>query len=423
MRLLLFLIPLGAWAQTPASLKLTLPAAEALAVKQHPQLAASHYFTLATGEIVRETAAAQKPQVTANATAVGALDNSRLAAGFLNAGNLLPRAAAGIAVQQLVTDFGRTRDLVASSKLREQAQTANETSVRANVLLEVDREYFRALRAEALVRVAQETVRARQTVSDQIGELARQSLKSGLDVSFARVNLADAQLLEETAKNELAEAIAALSAALGFPAAQNLEISEPLSPAAPVPDPSSLLADAIRERPDLQALRLDRDANRKFADAERELNRPTISAAGAVGGIPAHTSALDDRYGAAGVNVSIPVFNGSLFAARRNEAELRAKASQERLRDAESQVARDVRNAWLDLSTAYRRIGLTQELLEQANQALDLAQARYDLGLSSIVELSQAQLGKTSAEIQSLTARYDFQLQNSVLRYQAGALR
>ncbi len=316
MRLLLFLIPLTAWAQGPAPLKLALPEAEALAVKQHPQLAASHYITLATGEVVRETAAPLHPLVTVNATAVGALDNSRLAAGTLNAGNLLSRAAAGVAVQQLVTDFGRTRDLIASSKLRQQSQAAGETAVRANVLLEVDRQYFRVLRAEAVLRVAEETVTERRTVSDQIAELARQSLKSGLDVSFARVNLADAQLLEEAAKNEVAEAIAALSTALGFPTAQNLDITEPVSPAAAVPDPSTLLNDAIRDRPDLQGLRLDRDANAKFAEAEKELNRPTVSAAGVVGGIPAHTSALPDRYGVtAGVNVSIPIFNGSLFAA------------------------------------------------------------------------------------------------------------
>jgi outer membrane protein len=55
--------------------------------------------------------------------------------------------------------------------------------------------------------------------------------------------------------------------------------------------------------------------------------------------------------------------------------------------------------------------------------ALDLAQGRYDLGLSSIVELTQAQLSQTSAEIQNLTSRYDYQAEFSALRYQAGLLR
>jgi outer membrane protein len=123
------------------------------------------------------------------------------------------------------------------------------------------------------------------------------------------------------------------------------------------------------------------------------------------------------------VNVSIPIFNGGLFSARRNEAELRAQATVERLRDAEYRVGRDVNTAWLSASTAFQRIGLTAQLLDQAKLALELAQARYNLGLSSIIELSQAQLNQTGAEIQTLTARYDFQIQSAVLKYQLGRLQ
>ena len=93
------------------------------------------------------------------------------------------------------------------------------------------------------------------------------------------------------------------------------------------------------------------------------------------------------------------------------------------MRDLENRVTRDVTVAWLNASTAYQRLALSSELLSQANQALELAQARYDLGLSSIIELSQAQLNKTSAEIQSTSAQYDFQTQNAVLNYQTGVLR
>jgi len=65
---------------------------------------------------------------------------------------------------------------------------------------------------------------------------------------------------------------------------------------------------------------------------------------------------------------------------------------------------------------------LTAELATQAERGLELAQARYDLGLSSIVELSQAQLSKTSADIANSTAKYDYQLQRSVLDYHTAAI-
>ena len=79
--------------------------------------------------------------------------------------------------------------------------------------------------------------------------------------------------------------------------------------------------------------------------------------------------------------------------------------------------------AWLDAQTAYQRLDLTNQLLTQATDALDLAQQRYNLGLSSIVELTQAQLNKTRAQIEQATARYEYQARTAALRYQIGDLK
>jgi outer membrane protein len=73
--------------------------------------------------------------------------------------------------------------------------------------------------------------------------------------------------------------------------------------------------------------------------------------------------------------------------------------------------------------TAYERVGLTAQLLDQAKLALDLSQSRYDLGLSSMIELSQAQLNLTGAQIATASAKYDYQIQRALLDYQVGALR
>ena len=408
-------------AQTPR--KLTLQEAEALAIQNHPQIAGARLATQAASQVIREARAPLYPQLSASATAAGGLDNSRIAAGFLNAPNILNRAAAGIAAQQLVTDFGRTGHLVESTRLTEQSQEAGEIATRASVLLDVDRAYFRALRAQGLVRTARETVSARQLVVDQVTALAQSQLKSQLDVSFANVNLSDAKLLLSTAENEVQEAFTDLSSALGSPQPEIFDLAEAAVAGTPETDASALIQQALQQRPDLTGLRLVRDSALQFAQAERALSRPVVSGAVAAGGIPVHDENLRGRYAAAGVNVTIPVLNGSLFAARRTEADLRAQAASERVRDAENRVAHDVNVAWLNANNAFQRIGLTNELLAQANLAMDLAQSRYDLGLSSIVELGQAQLNKTNAEIQNLTSRYDFQIQSAILKYQVGALR
>jgi outer membrane protein len=102
---------------------------------------------------------------------------------------------------------------------------------------------------------------------------------------------------------------------------------------------------------------------------------------------------------------------------------LKARAADEEVRNIQQRIARDVRAAWADGTTAYQQIGVADQLLNQSKLALALAQGRYNLGLSSIVELSQAQLSETEAEIQDVNAKYDYRDQNAALQYQVGLLR
>jgi outer membrane protein len=97
--------------------------------------------------------------------------------------------------------------------------------------------------------------------------------------------------------------------------------------------------------------------------------------------------------------------------------------SDQRLRDEAEAIVRDVRTAWASASTAYQRLDVTAEPMRQASLAKDLAQGRYDLGLSTIVELTQALLNVTSADIQNMNAKYDYQAQFATLQYTIGALR
>ena len=85
--------------------------------------------------------------------------------------------------------------------------------------------------------------------------------------------------------------------------------------------------------------------------------------------------------------------------------------------------SRDVRVAWASSMNAFQRIDVTAQFLRQATLALDLAQGRYNLGLASIVELTQAQLNVTQAEIENVSAKYDYQTENAALQYSAGLLR
>lgn len=417
--LALLLLAVVAEAQTA----LTLAEAHRLALENNPQLNAAKLNASAQHQVPNEVRSNLSPQVTGLATGVGADSGSRLAAGALNNPAVYSRVASGITVSQLLSDFGRTRSLVDSANLHADALDQAAEVTRAGVLLDVDRAYFNLLRAQAVLKVARQTVDARQLVSDQITALQQNQLKTTLDVSFANVNLSDAKLLLAQAQNDVRAAEAELARALGVAPTATYKLGdEPMPPALPA-DAAPLLRTALDNRPELKQLRLDQSAAEAFVHAEHDLRKPTISALGTVGIVPAGESAVADRYGAAGVNISIPIFNGGLFRARETEAGLRAKAAAQNVNDQANRVARDVRVAYLNAQTAFERIGLTDQLLTNARTAADLAQTRYDLGLSSIVELSQAQLNATAAEIGAAGARYDYQAQRSVLEFQMGALR
>jgi outer membrane protein len=423
MRLLSFALLAAALSAQTVPRRLTLKQAEELALKNHPRIRGSRLNALAAGQLVTQARSAYLPFLSGSLTGAGALDGSRIGAGSLNNPIIYNRLATGITIGQMITDFGRTSSLVRSSELEAQAQERNAQAARADVLLQVDRAYYAVLRAQSVLQVARQTVAARQLVADQVKALADSKLKSGLDVSFANVNLSEARLTLVSAQNDLQAAFALLSAALGYSEPQVFELAdEAVSPPLPA-RPDELIRAALRDRPELAGLRLEEGAAQRFARAERALMFPTLSAVASAGLIPSREDPLRGRYSAAGLNINLPVLNGGLFRARREAAELRAREAGENVRDLANRISRDVEVAWLNASTAQQRLQLTAEMLGQARQALELAQARYDLGLSSIVELSQAQLNQTAAEIASAGARYDYLIAMALLDYQTGALR
>jgi outer membrane protein len=412
----------------PAGPTLTRQQAEQLAIKNNPRISVAGLLALAQKQVVREARSAEYPTLNGELTGVGAEEGSRLSTGSLNASRLLNHAGAGVEVTQLITDFGRTRNLVASSSFQAKASNQQAQATREDIVLATDFAFYQALEAQATLQVAKSTVSARQAVNDQVGALTASKLKSTLDQSFAQVNLSQAQLLNLDAQNQYDSAMASLNEVLGTTDDTQYNLVDDPSPAPPVaPTAEGVIALALQQRPDLLALKLTHDADVRFARAQRDQMLPTISGLGVVGATPwdpntaGNTYFLEPWYGAAGVNVQIPIFNGFKFHSEAEEADLRAKASDEQSRGLIDRIVRDVRTAWLTMNTAQQRITVTTDLLKEANTALDLADTRYRLGLSSIVELSQAQLQQTQAQIDQANARFEYEADLAALRFQSGS--
>ncbi len=407
--------------------RLSVQDAEALALKNNPQISVYHLLSLASGQITREQRSQYYPTIYGSLTGVEAHEGSRIAAGNLNNPSVYERAAGGVTLSQLITDFGRTNNLVAAAAFRAKAADMNAVATADQVKLAVDQAFYNALQTLALQKVAEQTISARQLVADQITTLFQNKLRSQLDVSFADANVAQAKLLLLDARNNYQAALSALSEVLGYPTQKQFQLIDTDNALLPPPDAVSQLVDqAYSNRPEIAAQDYDYRAAQHFQKAERDLLLPSIDALGVVGGTPYRPTVggvqpFTPWYGAVGVNVNIPIFNGFLYSARSKEAALRAQASQEQLRDLKDRVANDVRTSWLNEITAYNRIDVTQQFVDQTNLAVSLSETRYNLGLSSIVELSQAQLQQTEAQIQFAAAKYQYQIAQAVVRFQIAA--
>jgi outer membrane protein len=402
--------------------ELTLTQAEALALKNNPQITIGKLRALVAHQYVREARSALLPNAYLSVTAVDSNPGSRLAAGGLNNPILFPRAAAGATVGQLITDFGRSTNLLSSSESQAKAEDQNAAATTAQITLAVDQAFYNVLETKALVVVAQQTVDSRQLFVDKIKALTDAKLKSDLDLSFARVDLARGKLLLLEAHNNYQASLAGLSAILGYPDEQDFQLlEEQTTIAAPVPDVSPLIQQALRQRPEVLALQDQVQAAQKFSSAEHDLWRPTVSALGVVGEAPVRDDHIPNWYGAVGVNINIPIFNGFLFNARAKAADLQTELNRQKLADLRNNIARDVRTSWQDTARAFERLSVTQQLREQASLSLDLAQSRYNLGLGSIVEFSQAELQKTEAAIADTDAKYQYRLTQIVLAYTIAA--
>jgi len=403
--------------------QLSLKDAQTIALRQNPQISVGRLLALASQQVARETRSNLWPNIRADLTAVDSLAGSRITAGALNNPIIFERAAAGASVSQLITDFGHTTNLVSSASLATKAQDQNALATKEQILLAVDQAFYGALQAHAVLTVAQQTVHERQTVADQVDALYKNQLKSQVDYAFAEVNLAQAKLLLLDAQNNENATFANLSAVLGYSAVQNFQLVEDTTPlVAPPANVDSLISDAFAARPEIRSLDYQYQSAQKFQKAQRDLFFPTINALAAVGDTPVRIAPLTSWYWAAGVNLGIPVFNGFRYSAMSKEASLQEEATRQGLLDLKNTISRDVRNSWLGANTAYQRLSVTQQLLDQADLSLKLAQTRYNLGLGSIVELSQAQLQQTQAQIGYAQAGYDYRLALAMLQYQTTGL-
>jgi outer membrane protein len=398
---------------------------EKLALANHPDIKVSRFDEFAADEAVKVARASYEPEVLGTAVQGLAPGGTRIAAyNTVTDPTIIQRTSFGVGVQQYITDFGRTGDLVQAAEFDVRARTAATDRSRDTVLLTATQAFFDVLRANALLVVAQQTLQERRTLLHLVATLQRAGLRSTLDVAIAMRDVSTADQLVLEGQNRRLDAFAQLTEAIGSGDYSIYRLAD-VSILPPVPADFEALQDAAeRNNPDLLEVQAAGRAAASRVSAARRLSAPTVTGYGFFGGSPLRESnvALATPYAAAGINLTVPIFTGGSIAAQERQARDEAAAADQAALATRNRLLRDVRIAYEDVKTARGNVDLSRRILQTADVALHDTDVRYRIGLNSIADVSEAELQRTQAAIGETNAIYDFIVQEANLEFAVGII-
>lgn len=403
-----------------------------IGLEQHPALRKAKESAMAADAVTEQAKSKYYPELNAYAIQTGGTIRPLSAFNIAGAQNK-PTSyieSAGFRADQLIYDFGQTAHRVLAERAGQEAAEKDILTHKALVILRVQQAYIHCLRQKRLVEIAEETVRERGVLRDQIALLHKRELKSKLDLDLISVELKNAEVQLVQAKNELRAAFARLSNAMGVRGPEEYTLEDVPASAILSGTLETLIQRALEERPELLGTTDKiRQADEKLNSAQA-LNFPTITAQGMYGVIH-FSDAPTNQYGGAhpgqtnlwwgaGATVSVPLFTGFLIENRTAEArEQKYKAEQKKV-DLSNRVALEVTDAYVTLQTAQQQIKVEEKEVESARSALALAKERYRMGLASIVDVTTATTALLLAEVRLSEARYAVQAGSAAVAFATG---
>jgi len=327
-----------------------------------------------------------------------------------------------ITARQLLTDFGRTDKLVEMARSGQiTAQDALEAT-RQQLGYQTIESFYGVILLRSSVGVAREEIAA-------LEEALRISQRKFSAGSATKFDVLTTQVRLANARNHLTDTVASLEKQenglrrlLGFDLGSPLQVTGDFdADAAPIAE-SEAISDGLLNRPEMKVARDDEQTARLRLDAASRGNRPTL-AANVTGGVENGVvpNLYDNKgYVSAGVALDIPIFTGKRVLGDRLEADALVRSAQARERELNDSITTDVADAYSDLNAAKARLSNADTLVEQAREALSLAQTRYTNGVITNFELLDAQSSSRSAELSRLQARYDCVLARQAVARAAG---
>ena len=329
---------------------------------------------------------------------------------------------ARVSASQSVFDFSSIRRFQAS-KVGVSAAKADINGSAEQVAAQVARAYLAAVRADADVEAAQANVTLSEAVLKQAENQKAAGTGTGIEITRARVQLANDRQRLLVAQNARRAAGLQLLRAVGLRLDTELVLTDKLQyvPVDPV-TMQQAKALALKERPDLEAQQ-EREATARLSASATKLERlPTVAAFGDYGSSGASLdNSLPTR--TIGISVRVPLFDGGRQDARRAESASQYRAEKVKTNDLKEQIELDVRLALDALRSAEEQVKVSKEGLELAENELAQARRRYEAGVAIGVEVTDAQSRLERARDNQTAALYNYNVGRIDLAQAMGAVR
>ncbi|MFP3868103.1 MAG: TolC family protein [Desulfobacteraceae bacterium] len=316
-------------------------------------------------------------------------------------------------LNQLLYDFGKTPGQVAESKANYQATNYDYANTRQQVVLNAKTSYFGYLATKRAVEVSEKNVELNQELVRQAQGFYRAGIRARIDVAKAEANLYDAESALIEAKNAFKISKVTLMNALGLKTWPYTDLKDILD-VQPIPislEEARKLA--FQRRPELLKNLSQQQSSQAAVQVAQSGYLPTLSASGI------HSWRGSDyplREGwTVGVGITFPLFEGlsTVNDVRRAKSTLRSVEANEQV--IRQDITKEVEESYLDLVAAAEKIRARAKALESAQENLRLARGRYQAGIGSIIEVTDAQVQFFDSELNHIRSLYDHKVARAQL--------
>jgi outer membrane protein len=409
--------------------ELTLEEAIKIALRTHPRVKEAEADTSAAGERTGEAKSYLGPQLFGTMQYLRSTDNGIANTSYYDVEGAFPRMTGrnhdlpdddfsqssdtsnnymgGLELSQYLFDFGRRHGFVSQRRFEAAAAAANQQLTELDLIFEVSRRYFDVLRAKQITRVYEQAVEQRQYHLHEAQVRSKAGLRPQIDVFVTQAELERAQLGLVDARNNYEDARAGLDNAMGLSdTAPPYHVAEVLGYAQISDNLSSLIKEAIRSRPDLKSMQDQASAMGARITEYRSDYFPTANAVAGYAGMGTGLPAANNFN--AGIVISWPIFNSFLTRDQVAEADYTRRSIEEAIEDLRQQIILQVQTTFLNWQASLKKLQFAEKALEASRVELELAQKRYETGLTDIVELEDAQRHYTDDDANYADALYGF---------------